>query len=83
MASSWTLSGSLVECNYDILGAMVTLCWQCDGQDCAADFALEAEARRCAELQRSRDNIRGVLLVDADGEPLDARCLRRNPRLVV
>jgi hypothetical protein len=50
---------------------MVKLCWQCDGQDCAADFALEAEARRCAEILRSRDNIRRVLLVDADGQPLE------------
>ena len=49
---------------------MVRLCWQYDGQDCAADFALEAEARRCAEILRSRDNIRGVLLVDSDGHPL-------------
>jgi hypothetical protein len=49
---------------------MVRLCWQYDGQDCAADFALESEARRCAEILRSRDNIRGVLLVDSDGQPL-------------
>jgi hypothetical protein len=51
---------------------MVTLCWQCDGRDCAADFALEAEARRCAEILRSREGVRGVMLLDADGEPLEA-----------
>jgi hypothetical protein len=33
---------------------MVSLCWQCEGQDCAADFALEAEVRRCVELIRTR-----------------------------
>ena len=45
--------------------------WSIDGQECTADFTLEAEARRCADILRSRDNIRGVLLVDADGQPLE------------
>ena len=50
--------------------------WQCEGLNCTADFALEAEARRCAELLRTRDGVRGVMLLDTDGVPLEAYGLK-------
>jgi hypothetical protein len=51
---------------------MVTLCWQGDGRNCSVDFHSIDGARACAAILQTRDKIHGVLLLDADGEPLDA-----------
>ena len=55
---------------------MLTLCWSIEGRDCTADFAREEEARRCAEILRTRDGVRCVQLLDADGLPLEAYGLK-------
>jgi hypothetical protein len=51
---------------------MLTLRWAIDGRDCTADFAREEEARPCAEVIRTRDDVRGVMLLDEDVLPLES-----------
>lgn len=47
--------------------------WTEEGRDYTASFNLEAEARQCAALLGSREGVREVQLLDADGVALEAR----------